>query len=268
VKYIDTHCHLNHCSFQADLDAVLKRAFDFGVEYIVVPGWDLESSRCAVELAEKYPQILAAVGFHPGEVQGNPQVSADGILELAHHPKVVAIGEIGLDYFHDNQHPMEQQVLLKEMLGIAQETKKKVIIHCRDAMHDMIPMLTSWVTELRLETHPLSVQPGVLHAFEGTLADAHQLIPLGFLFGVGGPLTYKNAPRKKEVFTSLPDELILLETDAPYLSPQGHRGERNEPSFLPLVAGELQIIRDESLEAMLQNIYQNSYNMFIKEKPF
>jgi TatD DNase family protein len=265
VKYFDTHCHLNHRSFQADLDAVLKRAFDSGVEYMIVPGWDLESSRHAVELAEKYPQILAAIGIHPGEVQYNPQISPDGILKLAIHPKVVAIGEIGLDYFHDNQHPMEQQSLLKEMLAIARESSKKVILHSREAMHDMIPILTTWVTELRATAHPLAGQPGVLHAFEGTFADAQQLLPFGFLFGVGGPLTYKNAQQKKDVFASIPDERILLETDAPYLSPQGHRGERNEPSFLPLVANELHFLKDESLEAMLQNIHRNSYNMFIKE---
>jgi len=265
VKLFDTHCHLNHRSFQADLDAVLKRAFDSGVENILVPGWDLESSCQAVKLAEKHPQITAAVGIHPGEIQRNPSVSTDGILELAHHPRVVAIGEIGLDYYHDDKHPLEQQSLLNEMLSIACETHKRVILHSRNSMQDLLPLLITWVNDLNKSKNPISTQPGVLHAFEGTISEAQQLIPFGFKFGVGGPLTYKNAWQKKDVFASIPYECILLETDAPYLSPQGHRGERNEPCFLPLVANELSLLREEPLEIMVQNIYWNSYNMFIKD---
>jgi TatD DNase family protein len=265
VKFFDTHCHLNHHSFLTDIDSVLKRAVDSGVQYILVPGWDLASSQKAVELSEKYPLIYAAVGIHPGEVQNNTQILTTGILELASHPKVVAIGEIGLDYFRDAEHQFEQQALLLQMLSIASQTKKKVLLHSRNSMPDMIDVLTTWAGELKTVGHTLAECPGVFHAYEGTRADATYLIEFGFKFGVGGPVTYKNAALKKEVFASLPVDHILLETDSPYLSPQGHRGKRNEPAFLPVVGEFLSEIQGQPKDELLLRIYENSYKMFIED---
>ena len=265
MKFFDTHCHLNHHSFQTDLDSVLKRAADSGVQYILVPGWDLASSHKAVDLSERYSQIYAAVGIHPGEIQNHPQISSTEILDLASHPKVVAIGEIGLDYYHDAGHKLEQQALLLQMFSIARQTKKKVLLHSRDSMPDMIKMLTAWTGDLIRTGHELAECPGVLHAYEGTLAEVKTLIKLGFKFGVGGPLTYKNAAQKKEVFTFLPENRILLETDAPYLSPQGHRGERNEPAFLPVIGELLSELKLQPKDELLLRIYENSYKMFLED---
>ena len=236
---------------------------------MLVPGWDLASSQKAVELSEKYPQLYAAVGIHPGEIQSNTQISVTGILELASHPKVVAIGEIGLDYYHDSDHHsdnhLEQVALLQQMLAIASQTNKKVILHSRNSMPDMIELLTVWAGSLKSIGHTLAGCPGVFHAYEGTLADADILIKSGFKFGVGGPLTYKNAALKKEVFASLPVDHILLETDSPYLSSQGHRGDRNEPAYLPNVGDLLSEIRGQPKDKLLLRIFENSYKMFIED---
>jgi TatD DNase family protein len=266
VNYFDTHCHLNHSSFQPDLDEVLQRAFDSGVTNILVPGWDLNSSQAAVDLAEKYPQIVAAVGIHPTEIMFDHALPLHEICELCKHPKVVAIGEIGLDYHHDPDHVQDQQSLLAELLEIATEADKPVILHSRESMDDVKQIILEWVNHLPLTTFKLLKCPGIFHAFEGNLHDAMELIQYGFRFGVGGPLTYKNASLKKEVFSTLPVQNICLETDAPYLSPAKHRGERNEPSFIPIVADTLSRLRDEISDALYNQIFENSYRIFIKEK--
>lgn len=266
MNFFDTHCHLNHSSFQSDLDEVLQRAFDSGVVNILVPGWDLESSQAAVDLAEKYPQIVAAVGIHPTEIMYGHALPLDEIRKLVKHPKVVAIGEVGLDYHHDSEHVQSQRSLLVDMLDIATEADKQVILHSRESMKDIKEIILDWVNHLPLTKSRLLKCPGIFHAFEGNLHDAMELIQYGFRFGVGGPLTYKNANQKKEVFSTLPVENICLETDAPYLSPVKHRGERNEPSFIPIVADTLSRLREETSDAFYNQIFENSYKIFIKEK--
>lgn len=266
MKFFDTHCHLNHSSFQSDLDEVLQRAIDSGVSRILVPGWDLESSRTAIELARKHPQIVAAVGLHPTEIVYEHPLPIDEIRELADQPEVVAIGEIGLDYHHDPDHIQEQRSLLVEMLNIARDVNKKVILHSRESMEDIKQIIFDWVgTNCSSENHSMKFE-GVFHAFEGNLQDSLELKQYGFMFGVGGPLTYKNAHTKQEVFSALSFDAICLETDAPYLAPARHRGERNEPSYLPLVGESLAKLRNENEDALLNRIFENSYKMFIKDE--
>jgi TatD DNase family protein len=265
VNYFDTHCHLNHPAFAEDLDDVVKRALDAGIKHILVPGWDLASSMRAVELAEKYEQIIAAVGIHPSDWQTLDHSSAIEIRKLSEHPKVAAIGEIGLDYYHDPDHHSEQQHLLQTMLEIAGESKKMVLLHSRESMHDIKVFITNWMKELIKINNPLAEKPGIFHAFEGNLEDANDLILYGFKFAVGGPLTYKNSQLKSSVFSSLPETAICLETDSPYLPPSGHRGERNEPAYLPQIADRLVELRVQKCSDFLNRIFENSYKMLLED---
>jgi TatD DNase family protein len=264
-RFFDTHCHLNHHAFEDDLENVLTRAADSGVAYILVPGWDLDSSRKAIDLAEKHSQIVATVGIHPEELLKNLVQPIDEIHKLSLHPRVVAIGEIGLDYYHDPLQIEEQKQLLKQMLEIATDTKKKVILHSRESMPEIKGLMIAWSNELRAAGNPLAACPGIFHSFEGTLKDAQELLPYGYKFGVGGPLTYKNSLQKKEVFTALSVDSICLETDAPYLSPSKHRGERNEPAFLPLVLSHLADLRVQPEEVLGKQIFDIGYKMFIED---
>jgi len=254
VVYFDTHCHLNHESFKVDLDQIIERAQNYGVEYFVVPGWDVESSKRAIELSEKYPHILAAVGIHPTEWQKADQQAIEIINQLALHPRVVAIGEIGLDFHHDSEHKQEQGELLHKMLSIANQVNKPVLLHSRDSIQELISRLKEWKTGKGI---------GVLHSFEGDLEQAGILIEMGFLLGVGGPLTYKNSINKKNVFLNVPINSIVFETDAPYLPPVPHRGDRNEPAYLPLVGEELVRIRNMEYPLLLDSVYLNSTKMFL-----
>jgi len=222
----------------------------------VVPGWDIDSSKKAILLAEKYPQIVAAVGIHPTEWQkGNLEaVEEIGAISLNH--RVAAIGEIGLDFFHDPDHPEEQVKLFLKMLSIASQVNKPVLIHSRNAIEAVIKQLI--ITRNTKCT-------GVLHSFEGNLTQGKILTELGYHLGVGGPLTYKNSKEKIGVFSEISDRSILLETDAPYLPPVPHRGDRNEPGYLPLVADKLAALRNQDKSQLLNQIYQNSYKMFLQD---
>ena len=253
MAFIDTHCHLNADIFCNDLDQVIDRALTAKVEYFLVPGWDVESSRLAISLAEKYECVYAAVGIHPNEFEKANLNSISEIAQLALHPKVIAIGEIGLDYYYDQDHKKEQGELLINMFSIADAVNKPVLLHSRESIKDLFQFIKSWKTRNRI---------GIVHAFEGNLFEANEFISMGFNLGVGGPLTFKNANLKKEVFSNVPLEAIVFETDAPYLSPVPHRGERNEPSFLPFVFEYLSSLRNQEKDQLCECVYNNSYKMF------
>jgi TatD DNase family protein len=255
VAYFDTHCHLNHESFIPDFAEVLARAEQSGIEMILVPGWDIESSQRAVNLAENYPQIVAAVGIHPTEWEKSNSDGLKQIENLALHPRVVAIGEVGLDFHHDPEHREEQSELFLKMVSIARHVNKPLSIHSRESIDDLLGLLIKTQASYQ----------GVIHAYEGNLTQAKRFIDLGFMLGVGGPLTYKNAPLKKEVFSQVPLSSILLETDSPYLPPVPYRGQRNEPSYLPLVGEYLSSLRNQNKQQLLDEIYQNSYKMFLQD---
>ncbi|MHC1741070.1 MAG: TatD family hydrolase [Anaerolineaceae bacterium] len=256
MDYIDTHCHLNHGLFQADIDEVLKRASDSKISLIVTPGWDVQSSAQAVLLAEKFPQVVAAIGIHPTECQKLSRDVYGEILRMAENPRVVAIGEIGLDFYHDPDHKTEQIELLHQMFLIAKTVNKPVILHSRESIDSLIDLLVN--------ENDLTAK-GIVHAFEGNLDQANVLFKLGYLLGVGGPLTYKNSTLKKLVFSQIDARAIAFETDAPYLPPTPNRGKRNEPSYLPLVSQCLCTIRSQNRDQLDHLIFQNSYKMFIQD---
>jgi TatD DNase family protein len=243
----DTHCHLDFEKFDADRHEVLERARAAGLTRILVPGLDIPSSLRAVQLAESVPMVYAAVGFHPTDALKWREDSLPALEALTDRPKVVAIGEIGLDYYWDAApHDLQQQVLV-EQLNLAARAELPAVIHLREAgdaeagecVRDLLKILEEWVTSLRVDANPLAQRPGVLHSFSGNRQSAEKAIDLGFYIGISGPVTYKNAEAKRQVASMLPLDKILIETDAPFLAPVPRRGRRNEPAFVAHIADKI-----------------------------
>ncbi len=244
MRLTDTHCHLYFNKFDDDRDEVIARATEAGVTRILVPGITHETSLASVKLADAHPAVFAAVGIHPTDALTWTEETLDKLRELAQNPHVVAIGEIGLDYYWDAApHDLQKQIL-KEQLSLAEELDLPVVLHLRernDAPHgncaeDLLSLLGDWVANLRSRTHSLASRPGVLHSFSGTSETAQKAIDLGFMIGVTGPVTFKNAPQRREVIASIAPEHLLIETDSPFLAPQPRRGRRNEPAYVSFVA--------------------------------
>ena len=282
----DTHCHLDFNKFDEDRDVVMQRASEAGVTRILLPALDLESSRAVVRLAATHPNIYAAVGFHPTDLEKWDENSIESIRELIRlHPnpspagretqgegKIVAIGEIGLDYYwiKEPEKRAFQQEVLKQQLKLAQEVNKPAIIHMREendawfgqASVDLLEILSEWQQELRAQDHPLSKQPGVLHSYNGNLETAQKAIDLNFLIGVTGPVTYKNAQVKREIIKQIPLTKLLIETDAPFLTPVPHRGKRNEPAFVAYIADKIAEVHMTNLEQVAEITTQNANQLF------
>src|SRR5687767_10139090 len=239
MQLTDTHCHLDLEKFDADRQAVIERALAIGVTRILIPGITLKSSHTIVHLAGSHPNLFAAVGVHPDEALTWDPQTIPALRELAADLKVVAIGEIGLDYYWDTAPHDYQQMVLKAQLDLAAELQLPVLIHLRekedapdgDCARDLLRILEEWAGRLRQEKSPLAERPGVLHSFSGSAQTAQKAIDLNFYIGVTGPLTFKKAQTRQEIITSLPMERLLMETDAPFLAPLPKRGERNEPAF-------------------------------------
>jgi TatD DNase family protein len=220
---IDTHAHLEMREFDDDRDDVIKRAREAGVEYIVTIGTTVESCRDAVMLADKHDFIYAAIGIHPHEVKDILHPAYEVIRRFAKHKKVVAYGEIGLDYYYEHSSRTDQKRKFRDMLREAGELKLPIIVHDRDAHEDMLRILTEeWPPGLG----------GVMHCFSGDVEMAKTLIDRGFLISIAGPVTFPKAESLREVVRQIPIEHLLIETDAPYLSPVPMRGKRNEPAFV------------------------------------
>ena len=258
----DSHCHLFFNFFTDDLDDVLRRAWENGVTHILIPGIDLETSQQAVNLSEKHPNLFAAVGVHPNDALGWQTDSLDRLKELADHPKVKAIGEIGLDYYRITTPPELQRKVLKAQLELAADLKKPVVIHNRQAFTDLWSLLKKWQADLAWVGNPLSQAPGVLHSFEENLAQALQAIEQHFFIGIGGPVTFRNATMSQEVAKCVPLDHILLETDAPFLTPHPHRGHRNEPSYVIFIAEKIAELRAQSLPVVAEATTQNANRLF------
>lgn len=244
---IDTHCHLDLPQFDEDREVgetgrspLLDRAAASGVTTLVTIGIDLDHSRSAITLAEHHPQVYATAGIHPNETAGFGPESLAGLRSLAAHPKVVAIGEIGLDYYWRRVPADIQKKALRSQLDLAAELGLPVVIHDRDAHDDLRAELRAWVYD-RLPGSPLARRPfaGVLHSFSGDLAMAEEAYGWSFVLGLAGPVTFKNARDLHALARQLRPDRLLLETDAPYLTPHPYRGRRNEPSYVRLVAEKL-----------------------------
>jgi TatD DNase family protein len=256
---VDTHCHLSLKEFNEDREAVIQRAHEAGVRKIVVPGVDLDSSRKAVEYAENFPSLFAAVGIHPHYADGWDQSTASELAGLAKSEKVVAIGEIGLDFYR-NYSPREEQFrAFQSQLELAADLELPVIVHNRESIREILDILIPWSEHLE------SVQgnrSGVLHAYSGTTIDAIAAIKAGFFLGIAGPISYKNAVGLQRVASELPIERILVETDSPYLAPHPVRGKRNEPAYVSFVVEHLSRIIREDIENTSRQTSLNAAVLF------
>lgn len=243
---MDTHCHLDLRQFDDDRDAVIDRAKAAGVRAIVNPAIDLDSCRRVLALAEAYPNIYAAVGVHPNDCGDFDETALVALRELARHPKVVAIGETGLDYYWEQVSHAQQIRALRAQLALAAEFNLPVILHCRnprggvshECSADLLRELERWVSATRTR-FPADAMLGVWHAFSGDRAEAQAAYERGLVLGLGGPVTFQNARQLHELVPQLRFDRLMLETDAPYLAPHPHRGQRNEPAYIPLVAESL-----------------------------
>ena len=277
MNLTDTHCHLNLENFDLDRAAVLERAALAGVSHILIPGLSLPSSRSAVKLAESHPMLSAAIGVHPTEAATWDKSSINELSALASgasgpsgSSKVVAIGEVGLDYYW-NAAPQElQKNVLRLQLDLAARVGLPVILHMREAKAalreqcagDLLQILETWIAGLRLWKNPLAQRPGVLHSFSGSLETARRALRLGFYIGVTGPVTYRNAHERQEIIVALPLDHILLETDAPFQSPHPYRGKRNEPSYVRLIADKIGLLHSRTVEEVAAATSENAGKLF------
>ncbi len=238
----DSHCHLNDPAFDEDLEEVISRIKEEGMDYLLNVGYDLQTSRKAVELAERYDTMYASVGVHPHNAsQLNDNALAE-LGKLADHPRVVAIGETGLDYYRDKSPREDQVMALRAHMELAKKLKKPLIIHCRDAMEDCLKIL---------EDEDLKKTGGVMHCFAGAPDDARRCLKLGMYISFAGNVTYPKAGALRESLKAVPGHRLLLETDSPYLAPQKKRGRRNSPAFLKYVvdkAAEVRGVTREDIE--------------------
>lgn len=255
---VDTHCHLNFNLFKNDLTAVLERAWQKGLIRILIPGTDLASSQLAVQLSEVHPNLYAAVGFHPNDALTWIDSSLSELRKLVNHPKVAAIGEIGLDYYRQTAPHNVQKKILWEQLQLAGEYGKPVILHNRQSTTDLLQILRDWKAELIHENSSLADRPGVLHSFDGNLEDAQIATSLGFYIGIGGPITYHNARQNQSIVANLPLDNLLSETDSPFLTPHPYRGSRNEPAYVELITQKISDLHIRPLNEVAKIISHNA----------
>ena len=255
MELVDTHCHLNFDAYASDLDAVLEAARAVGVTRFIVPAIDLETSAQVVALAERFEGVYAAVGIHPNSTANYTPRMLDDLRRLLPHPKVVAVGEIGLDYYWNfSPHPL-QQAAFEAQLALANEFELPVIIHNRDAHEATLDTLSAW--------QPIQPQrPGVLHSFSGNTEHAALALALGFYLGFTGPITYKKAETTRAVAAQVRLDRILVETDSPYLSPVPHRGKRNSPAYIPYIVQQLAQVRQITEPEMAQASTENALRLF------
>ncbi len=272
MGYTDTHCHLDLQAFDRDREAVIDRALLAGLTRMLIPGLDLASGRRILNLARSREALFAAAGVHPTAIDELSQGWLEDLKSLAESSKVVAIGEIGLDYFWvlDDDARAHQRRALAEQLELAARVGLPVIIHLREAddlaggpcADDLMGILSDWIDELRAQGHPLAARPGVLHSYAGTLEVAQQAVDLGFCIGVTGPVTYKNASDRRQVVASLPLDRLLLETDSPFLPPVPHRGQRNEPAFVVHIADRIAEIQSRTPAEVARITEANAARLF------
>lgn len=262
-SYTDTHCHLDFNRFDKDRQAVLERAWEAGLVWIINPGIDLQTSQAAIALSKQYRgKIFAAVGIHPNYGTSWLPDTLGKLEVLAQQPEVIAIGEIGLDYYREHTPHQLQREILQEQLTLAEDMSLPVVIHNRQSTQDLLAILTSWHKGLQSSNNPLAQNPGVLHSYSADIDSAEKAIKMNFLIGISGPVTFTNAPDRKAITQLLPLDHILLETDAPFLAPHPHRGKRNEPAYIPLIAQEIARLHNLSPHAVAEATYANAIKLF------
>jgi len=249
LDLFDTHAHLHFPEFDADREAMLARAREAGVRRMVTIGTETTTSRAAVALAAREADVWATVGVHPHDAAAADETALAEIERLAAESRVVAIGEIGLDYFRNLSPVEDQQRVFRALLAMARRIRKPVIVHCRDAGDDVLKILAEeHVTEMG----------GIMHCFSGDVVMARRCLDLGLLISLAGPLTYPNARALPDVARFVPADRLVIETDCPFLPPQGHRGQRNEPAYLAVTAARVAELRGEPLDAMAARLSANA----------
>jgi TatD DNase family protein len=258
----DTHCHLDIEHFEADRDAVLARAWETGLDRILIPALEVESCQRVLALAETDSRLFAAVGVHPNSATTWNSTTLPALRILASHPKVVAIGEIGLDYYWDFA-PKEIQIpVLQAQLDLATELQLPVVIHNRDATQDVLAIVLDWQAGLAAVGHPLARRPGVLHSYSGDGEAAEKAIGANFCLGVTGPVTFKKAHELQALIANIPLACLLIETDSPYLTPHPNRGKRNEPANVKWVVEKIAALKGLSYEEVSRQTSENAARLF------
>lgn len=253
MELFDTHAHLHFPEFADDLEVVLARARAAGVRRLVTVGTDVQTSRAAIALAERDPDIFASVGIHPHEAG---EARAPDIVELrrlAESPRVVAIGETGLDFFRNRSPSDAQEQAFRWQLALSRELEKPVLVHCRDAHADVLAILA----DTDGPRHG-----GIMHCFSGDVGIARRVLELGLLISIAGPVTYPNARALPDVVRFVPADHLVVETDCPYLPPQPYRGKRNEPAYVTITARRVAELRGESVEETAAQTSQNACRLF------
>lgn len=251
--FIDTHVHLNADQYEEDLEEVIQRALDANVTKMVVIGFDRKTIEKAMELTEAYQFIYAVVGWHPVDAIDCTGEDLQWIESLAKHPKVVGIGEIGLDYHWDKSPKDVQQELFRKQIHLAKKVELPIIIHNREATADVVQIL---------KEEGAREVGGIMHCFSGSVETARECIDMNFMISLGGPVTFKNAKTPKQVAEEIPLEHLLIETDAPYLAPHPNRGKRNEPAYVTLVAEEIARLKDMPVEEVAEATTRNALKLF------
>ncbi|MFK5976579.1 MAG: TatD family hydrolase [Sulfurovum sp.] len=253
--FIDTHCHLDDDRYKSDIEEIIQRAKDKKVEKFIIPAADSTTLQRAVDLAEEYKNIYFAVGVHPYDIGSYDR---EYLEKFVSHPKCVAIGECGLDYYRLPSDPQEieeekrlQKKIFKEQILWAKELKKPLIVHIRDASADSLEMLEQYAGE----------KGGVLHCYNAD-ESLLRLSEKNFYFGIGGVLTFKNAKKLINIYPKIPKDKLLIETDSPYLTPHPHRGERNEPSYISIIAQKMSELSSITLDEMEKLSQDNTKRLF------
>lgn len=249
----DTHVHLNAEQFSEDLNEVIDRARLEGVQNMVVVGFDRPTILKAMELIEEYDFIYASIGWHPVDAIDMRDEDLVWIEELAKHPKVVAIGEMGLDYYCDKSPKDVQQDVFRKQIQLAKKLKLPIVIHNREATADIVTIL---------KEEKAAEVGGIMHCFSGSVEVAKECVEMNFYISLGGPVTFKNAKKPKEVAQEIPLNKLLIETDCPYLAPHPYRGKRNEPSYVKLVAEQIAELKGLSYEEVSQVTTENAKILF------
>ena len=294
MQLTDTHCHLDLHKFDEDRAAVIERAEEAGLIRILIPALSVASSLSVIKLAESHPMLYTAIGVQPNESLTWTDETIEELRALVRpHPlplsqkergeipspvwggarcegKIIAIGEIGLDYYWESAPHDHQQRVFRAQLDLAAELDLPVVIHLRekgDADHgpcaeDVMRILEEWVADLGSDNEALRAKPGVLHSFSGSLETAQRAIGLNFCIGITGPVTFKNAGKKQEMVAQLPLERLLIETDAPYLTPHPHRGKRNEPAFVYEIADKIAQLQSRNLDEVAAITTSNAAQLF------
>ncbi len=257
--YIDSHCHLFYEDFADDLPDVIERARRAGVEYFIVPATNHETARRAVELADRYPSIFAAVGFHPLDANEYSDERLRIIEELSSHPKVVAIGEIGMDFFYDTTPRDVQAAVFSRQLELAVTTNLPIIVHTRDSVEETIRMVLDHCARHR--EWCAGKYRGVFHCFTGTAEQAGRLMQERVMVSFPGPITFKKS-EMPDVVAQIGLDNVLIETDAPFLAPVPHRGKRNEPGYVPLIAQKISECTGLPLETVAEKTSHNAIRLF------